>query len=226
MTSPVRHAQELEDAESWVVTGVVSDPRTPGYEVIELNETRFASLPSDLISKSGIQLGTSLDPTQFRGLSEAADLEAASRVAVRLLAARPRTELEMRRALRDRGHRPLAIDSAVQRLSERDLLNDAEYARNFARIRCEKGHGRSRIVADLRAKGVHRQIAEAAATEVLEGEGVDALEQARQLAVKRLGQLTHVSNAVRRRRVLSFLGRRGYHGWEVREMLDELIDQY
>lgn len=219
----MRRTAALEFEELPTVTSIVTDPHTAGYEILELNGTRFASLPARMVSGTGLTTGVALDSDQLRRLSDAADVEAASRVAVRLLAARPRSESEMRRALRERGHRDLAIDGAIARLVEGKLLDDEEYARHFARIRGGRGHGRTRIIADLRAKGVDGRLANAAVEEVLEEEGLDPVESARALAVKRLGQLGSLPVHVKRRRVLAFLARRGYQGWDVRDLVDDLV---
>lgn len=208
-----------------VITGVEGDPRSPGFEVVYLNGKRFASLPASMISGRGLSLGVELDTHQVRALAEAADVEAATRVGLRLLAARPRSEHELRHALGDRGHRAAAVDGAMERLRDQGVIDDEAYALHFARVRSDKGHGLPRVLADLRERGVDRELAEKTASTVFAEEVGDPLEKAEEVATKRLRQLADLPVPTRRRRVLAFLTRRGYHGWEVRRMVDRLIGQ-
>ena len=65
--------------------------------------------------------------------------------------------------------------------------------------------------------------AERAIDEAVDAEGVDISATARAIAEKRLGQLGDLPAKTLRRRLLGYLGRRGYGGWEVRELVDELL---
>lgn len=206
-----------------VITTIVEDPRAPGNLVVEVNGARFASLPADAVSRLRLAEGKPLDEAGFARLERAANVEAAYRVAVRLLALRPRAVNELLRRLRDRGHDPSAVGAAVGRLEEQGLLDDHEFARHFARVRSSRGHGPGRLITDLLARGVDRRKAEQAVYEVLDAEEVDVLGQARSLAEKRCGQLGDLPAGVKQRRLLAYLGRRGYHGYEVREIVREVV---
>ncbi len=206
-----------------MVTGLTPDPRVPGSVVVELDGSRFGSVPRDAICADEVREGSVLDSPVFQRLADAADMAAAYRVALRILAARPRSVFEMRRGLRDRGHGQAAIDQAVERLLDCSLLDDQEYARTFVRVRAAKGHGPSRLLADLRSRGVEGRLAEQTVGLVLEDEGVDLDAQMKRLAEKRLSQLHGLPSNTRRRRVLAFLGRRGYTGWTVREAVEQLL---
>jgi regulatory protein len=156
-------------------------------------------------------------------LKRAADFESAYQVAARLLSMRPRSVYEVLARLRERGHNPSAASAAVGRLETAGVLDDAAYARHFARVRAPRGHGSARLLHDLLAKGVDRRVAELAIAEVLDADGVDAPVQARSLAEKRLGQLRDVPPRQRRRRLLAYLARRGFRGREVQNLVTELL---
>ncbi len=205
------------------VTDIIRDPRVPGYLVVEVDGARFASLPEEALGALGLEAGQGLDEARYRELSHLADIEAVQHVAIRLLTARPRTVGDTRRALRMRGHSPPAVDVVVERLEERGLWNDAEFARHFASVRSGKGHGPGRLITDLLAKGVEKRVAEQAVRETLDEEGVDPLAQARVLAERRLLQLAHVPADAKRRRLTAYLGRRGYRGYEVNEIVNDTL---
>ena len=66
------------------------------------------------------------------------DAEAAYRVALRALAARPRSTFELRQRLRTKGHPPQAADAAIVRLGRGGYLDDHDFARNFVEVRVNR----------------------------------------------------------------------------------------
>ncbi len=75
--------------------------------------------------------------------------------ALRALMRRAHSVYEMRQALERRAQEKAAVARVLQRLKNEQLLDDARYARQFARHRAEsRRHGRFRIARDLRARGV------------------------------------------------------------------------
>jgi regulatory protein len=205
------------------VSDLHPDRRIPGNLIVEINGARFSSLPVDVAVALDLQVDQELHDELFERLTRVADVEAAYHVAIRLLAAHPRAVNELLRRLRDRGHNPSAVAEAVGRLEAKGLIDDAEFARHFARVRLGRGHGPPRILSDLLSRGVERRLAERAIDEAADAEGVDTSEAARALAEKRLGQLGDLPAKTLRRRLLGYLSRRGYGGWETREMVDELV---
>ena len=81
--------------------------------------------------------------------------------AVRLLARREHSQVELRRKLRTRGHRPDAVERALTRLGEYGYQSDARFAESFVRSRVDRGQGRLKIVAGLRERGIEDDIASA-----------------------------------------------------------------
>ncbi len=68
-----------------------------------------------------------------------------------------------------------------------------------------------------------KRVAERAVRETIEEEEVDPLEQARALAEKRAGQLGDLTPEIKRRRLLAYLGRRGFRGYEVDELVKAVL---
>ncbi|MFQ6047060.1 MAG: regulatory protein RecX [Gemmatimonadales bacterium] len=205
------------------ITAIRPDTHATGYVIVEVDGERFATIAADAVKDLGLVREMELDRGTFERLSFQADVDGAYRVAVRLLAARPRSVRELLWRLRQRGLNPSAVAKAVGRLEERGLLDDHEFARHFVRVRSDKGHGPSRLLTDLLAKGVDRKLAQRAIDEVLAAEGVDPLAQARVLAEKRVRQLERLPPDKQRRRLLAYLDRRGFRGHEVRELVEEVV---
>ena len=87
--------------------------------------------------------------------------------ALRLLAGRELSAAECRSRLLDREHGEEDVDIAIERLLEEGALNDDRVARAYARTAIGvKGRGRLRIARELHAKGISRDVINAALAEV------------------------------------------------------------
>lgn len=208
-----------------IVTALRPDARCAGNVVVELDRQRYAVLPVEVVGSLGLRQGLVLGEELKNKLDAAVAVEGAYRVALRLLAARPRASGELINKLYQRGHSAEAISAALDKLKSAGLLDDLEFARHFARVRAPRGHGRARLVTDLLQRGVERSLAERAVDEVIQAEGLDHVEQARRLMEKRLPQLDHLPFKVRKRRILAFLRRRGLTGYQIRQLLEEMLSQ-
>ena len=206
-----------------VVTGLRSDARVAGSVIVEADGVRIASLPPEVLRELKLEVGRELSQSQHDAVVHASLVEGARRVALRLLASRPRAIQDLKRRLRERGHESSAIEESVARLQAAGLLDDVQFAQHFVRVRAARGHGPSRLIHDLLTVGVERRVAERAVSDVSEAEGVDAAAMARALAEKRAARLAGLPGPKRRRRLLIYLARRGFRGREVREMVTELV---
>jgi len=204
------------------LTALAPDPRQPGYRLVEVDRGRFASLPSAALEPLSLQVGAELGPAVLDRLRELADVEAAQRAALRALARRAHARLDLQRRLVKKQHPPAAVDAALERLVSRGLLDDRRFAEQYAALRATRGKGPARLLRDLLAHGVERRTAEQAVRQALEEEGIDPGLEARAVAAKRARHLAGLPVAVRKRRLLAFLVRRGYAGAEVRELVEEL----
>ena len=204
------------------LTALAPDPRQPGYRLVEVDRGRFASLPLAALEPLSLQLGAELAPAVLDRLRELADVEAAERAALRALARRAHARLDLRRRLVKRQHPPTAVEAALDRLALRGLLDDRQFAEQYAALRATRGKGPARLLRDLQAQGVERRTAEHAVRRALEEEGIDPGVEARAVAAKRARQLAGLPVPVRKRRLLAFLVRRGYGGPQLRELVEEL----
>ncbi len=82
------------------------------------------------------------------------DPDAAYAAALRLLARREHSALELRRKLEQRGFAASLIGSALDRSRQEGYLSDARFAGSLARHRAEQGYGELRIRAELAQHGV------------------------------------------------------------------------
>ena len=93
--------------------------------------------------------------------------------AVRALARKMRTIAELKRLLRSRAEQSedgtLAVEAAIAKLKEQKYLNDSRYAASYTQYRqSNEKFGRRRVIADLKAKGVHGDVIEQAVNSAYE----------------------------------------------------------
>ena len=206
-----------------ILTGLAPDPRRPDYRLVEVDRGRFASLPAAELAGLGLVLGGDIPPLVLERLQELADLEAAHRAALRAVARRAHARLDLRRRLLQKQHPPDAVDGALERLSSAGLLDDTQFASDYAAAKARRGRGPARLVRDLQAQGVERRLAEKAVRTSLAAEGLDPADTVRALAAKRATQLAGLPPVVRKRRLTAFLVRRGFAGAEVRDLVEGLV---
>jgi len=206
-----------------VLTDLAPDPRQPGYQLVEVDRGRFASLPALSLAALGIARGATLEPPVLGALQHLADIEAAYRAAVRAQTRRPHARTELRRRLLKKQHPPAAVDVALDRLVQQDLLDDRRFAEHFVATRGARGRASARLLQDLRRLGVDQRVAQKAVTAALAAEGIDETATLRQVAERRARQLGALPHTAKRRRLLAYLARRGYQGAAVRKVVGELL---
>jgi regulatory protein len=205
-----------------LLTGLAPDPRRPDYRLVEVDRGRFASLPAESLAGLGLIVGGEISDAVFGRLQALADLEGAHRAGLRALARRAHARYDLRRRLLQKQHPPAAVDGALERLAGQGLLDDAQFARDYAGAKAPRGRGPSRLIRDLLSQGVERSVAEQAVRTALADEGVDPGVALRAVAEKRARQLAGLPPVVRKRRLVAFLARRGFQGPEVREVVASL----
>ena len=205
-----------------ILTGLAPDPRRPDYRLVDVDRGRFASLRATDLADLDLRIGAEIPAGLLERLQELADLEAAHRAALRALARRAHARFDLRRRLLQKQHPAAAVDGALARLSAAGLLDDTRFADDYAAVKARRGRGPARLIADLLAQGVDRRVAEEAVRAALASEGVDPALAVRTLAAKRARQLAGLPPAVRKRRLVAFLVRRGFNGGAIREVVESL----
>ena len=145
--------------------------------------------------------------------------------ALSLLGFRARSVAELRRKLLAKGAPRSDVDEVVARLLDQKLLDDADFARQFARMKINgAGASRIRILQELRRRGVANDVAERALEELVEAEGIEPSSSIHRVAEKKWKALAGLDAHTRRRRLFAFLARRGFGPDEIRDAMSALGD--
>ncbi|WP_309708741.1 regulatory protein RecX [Pseudolysinimonas sp.] len=155
------------------------------------------------------------------GEPEAPPPGAARNVSISALARRGLSRRELERHLRDRDFTDDEIFDEVARLESDGYVDDIALAQNLVgTLQERKGLGRSAIAAEL----TRRLLAPAAIEYALDlVDTGDELSRAREIAVKRAGQLRHLDRDTAVRRLSAYLARRGYGGSTIRAAVDQAL---
>ena len=138
----------------------------------------------------------------------------ATAAAIRFISYRPRTEAEVRARLRR--HYPLqVIDSVVQSLIDRALIDDSKFAQSWADSRYRlKPRSAAAIRRELATKGISRTQAEEAVRDL------DDYSSAYRAGSKHARLLTDRTFTTFKRRMWAYLQRRGFNSAITRTTVD------
>ena len=205
-----------------VISGIVPTTRPAGRFAVLVDGREIAVLSLEAIERLRLAVGRSLEGLEDAVALEARRLHTYDR-ALNLLAVRARSSSELARALVRKGEERPHVDWAVARLIEQGLLDDAAFARSFARAKVVGGkQSRRRVQQELARKGVSRTLSNDAIDTVFEEEAVDQRAIVEEAARKKLRSLTGLDPVVQRRRLYGYLARRGYEIDDIRSVLDAI----
>jgi len=173
------------------------------------------------ITKTGLHVGKQLSAEEFARLEQTESGDKAYLAALRFLEARPRSIAEVRTRLGRKDFAPEAIDAAIARLAELELLDDAAFARYWVENRqAYRPRGAGALRDELRRKGVDANVtAEVLDDALTSDEAAGAGGLARGALHKYAGSQDR--NAFPRR-MGSYLQRRGYTFEVIRPIVDQL----
>ncbi len=131
----------------------------------------------DAAGERGEKPGVSAAGAAPRKVSAEKAREKVFATALKILAARPRSERQLReRLLSTPWAEPEAVDSCIERLTELGYVNDRAFAETYANHRVTmKPVGRSRVARELAGKKVARETINKALDDVFEEASEEAL---------------------------------------------------
>ena len=216
---PDEPQQSLRDG---TITRVARQQRDPERVSVFIDDAFAFGLALDLAVEAGLRKGRALTVDEQAALLAKEQVHRARAAALDYLSYGARTTAEVRRKLRDRGFDEAAVEDALAKMQDYGYLDDAAYARAFARGRfAGRGYGPQRLRADLLRRGVAREAVDAALDALTEAE--DLGEAARRHGRQRWRALAREADVRKRKqKTMDFLVRRGFSFDLAREVADEL----
>ena len=140
--------------------------------------------------------------------------------ALRFLKIRPRSIEELRQKLVVKGFSSNEIETTVFDLMASGLLDDRAFTKSWINYRLARPFGFKRIIQELNAKGIEKEIIGQAVAQM---EGGYAPEKVvLELARRRWQRLPAIDIQKKKRRVFDFLIRRGFESDEVMKAVNQL----
>lgn len=179
-------------------------------------ERRFAfGLSTKVVADLGLKTGDVLSETQVADLLRREAYQQALNQAFLYLSYRPRSELELRRYLGQKGHAPETIEATLAKLRDYHYVDDEVFAQAWIENRQKfRPRGPRLLRAELRQKGIDRETVDQAIEDVAGEEREQALEAAR----RKVATVKAADYQEFGRKVGGFLQRRGFAPdvtWEV-----------
>ena len=163
--------------------------------------------------------GRKLSAVEIRKLQEEDTYEVAFQKALQFIHHRPRSIVETRRRLYQKGFEQDVIDITIKKLIEKQYLDDFDFSRQWIDNRNEfKPRSQQLLTHELRLKGVADEIISLA----LEEFGADEIELAYKAGTKKSKQCQHEPQPDFYKKVSGFLSRRGFRYGIVRPTVDRL----
>ncbi|HET8521929.1 MAG TPA: RecX family transcriptional regulator [Thermomicrobiales bacterium] len=204
------------------ITRLSPQTHDPDRLNVELDGEFAFGIGAELAEATGLAAGMNLTVEQVKELLARDQVGKAIEAAIRLLTRRPRSEREIRQRLRQKGFDAPAIDAAIARLEDWRYLDDADFARFWVENReSHKPRGRRLLEQELRQKGIDRDLI----TETIDAAELDERAAALDLGRAKLRTYGGLDTMTTRRRLGSYLARRGYDFSVVRATLDQLLGE-
>ncbi|MGH2583635.1 MAG: regulatory protein RecX, partial [Dehalococcoidia bacterium] len=186
------------------------------YNVFVDGEFALA-LDAEVLAGSGLRVDQPVTAERLRELAVTDLRKRALDGALRFLAARPRSEAEIRQRLLRRGLPHDIVVTTIERLREYGYVDDAEFSRFWVESRSGANpRGRYVVRRELRAKGVDQETVDTAL------EGLTEEASAAKAARKKARSLQGLEHRVFYTRLTGYLVRRGFGYEVVRQTVNDL----
>ena len=166
-----------------------------------------------------LRVGQVLDDDDIARLQRQDEVERAYERALNFLSYRPRSEVEVRRNLRKKNGEDEVVEVVVERLTRAGLLDDREFARYWVENRLQfNPRGARALRHELWEKGVPTSIID----DTLADFGEETA--ARKAAEAGVRRLAHLEPRDFRRRLGSYLARRGFSYAVIVPLVEEMLE--
>jgi regulatory protein len=200
------------------ITSIRQQKRNPQRVNIYLDGNY--AFPLSKIVAAWLKVGQKLNQEELLNLQSSEQIEAAFQRAVNFISYRPRSQSEIEGYLKKHNVGETLIPEVVERLKRSNLLNDADFARQWVENRSAfRPRGAYSLRVELRQKGLSDELIEQSIT------GLDEESLARAAAQKKARQLQNLEWPEFRNKLSAHLSRRGFSYETVAQICQELWNQ-
>jgi len=193
------------------ITAIKPTARHPHRAVICVNGKTVATLPYHTITQLGLAIDQNLDEKALSAIQENATYEKAYQAALSRLNRVATSTRDLATRLRLKGYPQATITRVTDRLTELGLLDDKAYGEALIRTTVARKPAGARLLrATLQKRGLEAGVIDQLLEETAPNPD-QAIDQAAELAKKKLATMSHqLPTPARRRRLWGLLARRGF----------------
>jgi regulatory protein len=204
------------------ITEIQVQKKHPSRRSIFLDGKFFCGVSDEVAVKFHLKRGMEIDDHELKELLYEEELSKAKNYTYRILARRMYTTKEIRDKLAERGYIDEVTQDVIATLERYGYLNDRTYAEEWIRSRMRaKPKGKTALRQELARKGVEKSIIEDALNQTFD-ESKEA-DMVLDLARQKARSYSSDDPAVARRKLQSFLLRRGFDFETVRDAIEQVI---
>jgi regulatory protein len=216
-----------------VITALQADPMDGDKVHVFIDGKHALSVSLDIVANERLAVGQACPPERLEKLHRAQEQQATYEAALNFLSYRPRSAREVELRLRKKGYTPEDIEFALAKLRKQGFVDDKEFSRFWINNRQNFSPRGPRLLrSELRQKGVPADVVDEMMTQYKDEQAERAEEAAEiaaehgiqddeptpgsdeatalALARKRMRLLANLDPMTQKRRLSSFLARRGY----------------
>jgi regulatory protein len=201
------------------ITALIVQKRNPERMNVFMDGS-FSFSVSRLVG-AWLKVGQPISQQRIKEIQSVDEVDKAFQSAVHFLSFRNRSEIEIQRNLEKKEYSQITIGQTINKLKEADLVNDAKFACQWVESRVlSKPRSRRLMEYELRQKKVlDDQIQQA--FETIPDDFTLALQAAR----KKMHQFSYLEKDAFRKKMTSFLMRRGFQYDIIRQTLDQIGEE-
>ena len=205
------------------ITDIQVQKKHPTRRSIFLDGKFFCGVNDEVAAKFYLKIGMEIDEDELKKLLLEEELSKAKNYVYRILARRMYTNKEIRNKLVEREYLDKIIEEVIATLERYGYLNDRTYAEEWIRSRMRsKPKGKIALRQELARKGVDKSIIEDALNQ--EFDESREMDMVLELARRRMKSYRRDEPFAARRKLQSFLLRRGFSYGTVKYAVDQVMN--
>ncbi len=206
------------------ITDIQVQKKYPSRRSIFLDGRFFCGVNEDVAAKFHLERGMEIDEGKLKELLYEEEISKAKSYVYRILARRMYTTREIRDKLVERGYVDKIIEDVIATLERYGYLNDKTYAQEWIESRMRsKPKGKIALRRELESKGIDRSIIEDALSQAFDQSKES--EMALDLARRKARSFNADDPVAAKRKLQSFLLRRGFDFETVKGVIEQVIDR-
>jgi regulatory protein len=211
----------MPPSESSTITAIEPQAKRPERVSIYIDGEFAMGMHAEVAAVAHLAVGQKASVSDLESLGRAEELRRVRESALKALGYRARSRAELQFRLSRKGYDAELIEEALQSLGRSGLVDDAEFSRSWVSARTGgKPMGPHRIAAELRQKGVARELIEQALEPV---DPETELGLALEVGRRKVEPMRCEDPRVARRKLGAALMRRGFSRGVCARVLDILL---